>query len=402
MSNSRARSWRRSTLRGNVQSGAAALALASSACGGNAPGDAPGVETRSSELSRHAPVAHVETIGADGALERSGHSLLPVRKQLFVARGVRDDFDTQTNTFPEDVLRLNPRNGNVQARTQRGAERPGGLSYSCAAGDDTRGFYLFGGANYLFELRPDFFASLSVSDALYRFDVPSGRWSQITPPGPRPSARSGCTAAFFDGALYMFAGISRFFDVNAELWKFDPELETWAQLKPEGPVPSPRYKPAVALDEESGRIYYYGGLAFGAEGFARIDDFWVYDIATNRFRELPSGITPVRDQGSMGVLRGPGGKRYVLHVGGDLPTSVSCVGFPQLALATSEIWAFDVEDESWALLEAHGAPRIEYHAGASLNNHFYFAGGWAEEPDPERTCRQEWNPNLFELSLRRR
>lgn len=37
------------------------------------------------------------------------------------------------------------------------------------------------------------------------------------------------------------------------------------------------------------------------------------------------------------------------------------------------------------------APRIEYHAGATLNNRFYFAGGWAEEPDPEQTCRQVWN-----------
>jgi hypothetical protein len=44
-------------------------------------------------------------------------------------------------------------------------------------------------------------------------------------------------------------------------------------------------------------------------------------------------------------------------------------------------------------------PRIEYHAGASIGQSFYFAGGWAEQPDPARTCRQDWNPYIFELSL---
>jgi len=359
------------------------------------------LDVRSAELA-HGLIAKVEVVGEDPVLERSGHSMVEVKNRLYVARGVRDDFDSQTNTFPEDVLKLDRHNGNVRRLVERGAERPGGLSYSCAAGSDEAGetFYLFGGANYVFELRPDFFSSLVVSDSLYRFDVHTRRWTLLEPAGPRPSARSGCTAQFFRGDLYMFAGISRFFEVNDELWKFQPDLGTWTQLFPEGPVPSPRYKPAVAIDERAGKIYFYGGLAFGPEGFARIDDFWVYDITSNSFRQLPSGIAPVRDQGSMGVLAAPGGKRYVVHVGGDVPTDVSCTGFPQLAEATDEVWAFDIAAETWALLETDGwMPRIEYHAGATVKNRFFFAGGWAEEPDPARTCRQEWNPHFFQLSL---
>src|SRR5690606_38219910 len=97
------------------------------------------------------------------------------------------------------------------------------------------------------------------------------------------------------------------------------------------------------------------------------------------------GITPVRDQGALAVLRGPRGGRYVVHVGGDVPSAVSCVGFPQLAAATDEVWAFDVAAETWALLPTEGAmPRVEYHAGASVGRDFVFAGGWAEEPDPAR------------------
>lgn len=380
---------------------AAGVLLALGACGGEAASPAEALEVSRSELLGHELTAHVEALGQSEALQRSGHSLLAVGSRLLMARGVVDDFTTQTNSFPEDVLRLR-RGGSVRSLVERGAP-PGGLSYSCMAADPAQGgaFYLFGGANYLFELDPGFFSSLVVSDDLYRFDLPRRRWTLIEPEGPRPTARSGCTAAFFDGALYMFAGISRSFAVNGELWRLDPELESWTLLTPTGPVPPPRYKPAVALDAEAGKIYYYGGLAFGPTGFARIDDFWVYDIASNQFRELPSGIQPVRDQGSMGVLTAPNGRRYVLHIGGDLPTTVGCVGFPQLALATDEVWAFDIDAEAWTLLDTGGsAPRIEYHAGVTLNNRFYFAGGWAEEPDPVRTCRQVWNPNFYELSLR--
>jgi hypothetical protein len=399
MSSSKACSWT-----GSWRGVAAGLALplALSACGADASGGTESLETASKQLSGSPLTAHVEAIGEATSLQRSGHSLLAVHQGLLVTRGVMDDFTTQTNTFPEDVLRLRRSDGDVRSLLQRGSPPPG-LSYSCAAADQAQGgsFYLFGGSHYLFELHPDFFSSLVVSDDLYRFDVPRRRWTLIEPAGVRPSARSGCTAAFFGGALYMFAGISRFFDVNDELWKFDPELASWTQLTPNGPAPSPRYKPAVALDAQAGKIYYYGGLAFGPSGFARIDDFWVYDIAINQFQQLPNGIQPVRDQGSMGVLSGPDGRRYVLHVGGDLPTTVSCEGFPQLAQATDEVWAYDIEAETWSLLNTGGsAPRIEYHAGVTLNNHFYFAGGWAEEPDPERTCRQEWNPNFYELSLR--
>jgi hypothetical protein len=373
-----------------------------SACGGQAASDDEALGSVGSKLTLGTLVAEVQQIGEDARLERSGHSMVSVGQRLFVTRGVRDDFDTQTNTFPEDVLRIGAHSGHVRALAQRGDEQPDGLSYSCVAADPSRGgsLYLFGGGNYVFELDPDFFASLFVSDALYRFDVPTRRWQLLEPAGPRPAARNGCAAHFFDGSVYMFAGISRFFDVSDELWKYDPGLDSWTQLAPSGPVPPARYKPATAIDESAGKIYYYGGLAFGPEGFARIDDFWVYDIASNSFRQLPSGISPVRDQGALTVLSTPEGKRYVVHVGGDVPTDVSCTGFPQLAEATSEVWAFDIEAETWALVSTQGPmPRIEYHAGASIGQSFYFAGGWAEQPDPARTCRQDWNPYIFELSL---
>lgn len=372
-------------------------------CGAMADDAGPELESRSASLSGGRLEAHFEAIDPKGDVltHRSGHSVVAVKDKLYIVRGVTDDFETQTNTFPEDVLRFNPRSEGLRTLRERG-DAPGGLSYSCAAGESARGgaLYLFGGANYVFELRPDFFPSLVVSDDLYRFDVPRQRWTLLEPEGARPTARSGCTAEFFGGAMYMFGGISRFFEVNDELWKFQPESETWVRLEPEGPVPPPRYKPATALDRAAGKIYYYGGLAFGAAGFARLDDFWAYDIATNSFRQLPSGIDPERDQGSMTVLSAPDGKRYVVHVGGDLPTTVACTGFPQLAEATAEVWAFDIDAETWAVLPVDGpAPRIEYHAGATVKNRFYFAGGWAEEPDPDQTCRQVWNERIFELSL---
>lgn len=389
-----------------ARGGAGALlltcALLGSACGEVA--DTEGTGDVRDGLTHRRVVASFEKIipKGDSFQHRTGHAMVAVKNKLYVTRGVVDDFATQTNTFPEDVLRLQPRAGRVKTLAQRGSPQPGGFSYACAAGDDrgSGSLYLFGGANYVFELRPDFFPSLVVHDDLWRFDVARGTWELIEPTGATPSARSGCAAEFTSGALYLFAGISRFFEVNDELWRFDPATASWSMLEPTGPRPAARYKPAAALDEAEGKIYYYGGLAFGPAGFERLADFWVYDVATNRFRELPSGIAPARDQGAMALLSAPDGRRYVVHVGGDLPTETACVGFPQLASATNEVWAFDIEAERWSLLEKRGpAPRIEYHAGAVLKDRFYITGGWAEEPDPVNTCRQVWNEGFFAMSL---
>ncbi len=387
----------------SVRHVAGALALLGTGCA-DAPEEVASTSVASG-CSRGGIIAQVEQLRVPaGALSpRTGHALASLGGGLFVARGVVDDFETQTNTFPLDLLRVFPHAERVRELPQRGDDEPGGLSYSCMAGSvlPSPSLYLFGGAHYVFELRPDFFGSLVVSDTLWRYDLRARRWSSLSPVGDRPAARTGCVAESFGGFFYMFAGIDRYFNVNNELWRFDPRENQWTELAPNGPVPPPRYKPAVALDQKEGKVYFYGGLAVGAAGFERVDDFWVYDIAENSFRELPNGIAPNRDQGAMGVLGGPMGRRYLVHVGGDLPTDVDCVGFPQRAKATGEVWAFDIAAESWTQLETRGpVPRLEYHAGATVGNAFYFLGGWAEEPDEERTCRQVWSDAIYELRLR--
>lgn len=355
------------------------------------------------------PVAQIERLvpAGDPFLHREGASISAVNNKLYLVRGVAADVETQTNTFPTDVVQLH-KNAKAKQLSQDGASSPGGLAYHCTAADEHDGagaLYLFGGANYVFQARPDFFASLTVSDALFRYDLAHETWQRISTAGARPSARSGCAAELLDGALFMFAGLSRFFVVNNEMWRFDPDSQTWQLLAPNGPLPPPRFRPASALDHETGKIYYYSGHAIGPNFTQpRLGDFWVYDIATNTFEQLPSQIDPPRDEGTISVLEATNGRKYVVHVAGhtESPTQQLCAGFPEaLSPTTDEIWAYDVEARSWSLLETTGdpAPRLHFHAGARLHDEYYFATGWREEPDPVRVCQQVFEENVFRLTL---
>src|SRR5690349_2764445 len=100
-----------------------------SGCGGAASSEE--IETRAAEL-RHGVVAHVDAIAENTALERSGHSVVALDRNVYVARGVVDDFTTQTNTFPEDVWRLRTGSGVLRELAQRGDQQPGGWSYACS------------------------------------------------------------------------------------------------------------------------------------------------------------------------------------------------------------------------------------------------------------------------------
>jgi hypothetical protein len=366
--------------------------------------DGPLRTSRAEVVASDGPIARITELPThgDAFVPRTGHAVASVDNQVFVVRGVTDDVETQTNTFTHDVVRLNPFGAVLHVAAERGAETPGEMSFHCMAGDDrTNGsLYLFGGAHFVFQLDPDFFRSLRVFDQLWRYDVSSKRWSALAPSGVRPAARAGCVADFVGGSMYVFGGLNRFLALNAELWRFDADAGAWTHLEPVGPAPSPRFIPSSAVDAEAGKIYYYAGHVLGPAGFTNVNDFWVYDVATNRFRQLPVGPTPPRDEGALSVLKTPSGKKYVVFAAGHSASSVHCAGFPEDVTATNEVWAFDVEAETWHQLETEGpAPRLQHHRGATLKNHLYMAGGWHDEPDTERVCRKVWNDRFFDLTL---
>jgi N-acetylneuraminic acid mutarotase len=259
---------------------------------------------------------------------------------------------------------------------------------------------LFGGADYVYELDPNFFHSFTPSATLWEYKTSNRKWTALTPSGMAPSARNGCTADAYQGAMYMFGGLGKFLAPNGELWRYDIDANAWAEIAPTGPTPPARFISASVVDPDTGLLYLYNGLALTADGFDPIGDFWVYDIAQNTWRQLESTPAPPRAKGVLSILRGPCDKKYLVYTGGNIDTTVHCEGFDENTTATNEIWAFDVQAETWQKLDTIGtAPRVEFAQGATLNNEQYVIGGWMDVPDPVRICRQVWNETVYKVSL---
>jgi hypothetical protein len=388
------------------------LPLALAGCGftSNTSGEAPAerVEQAASALGRSCtPAAKVEQvrIGGDTFLHRTGHAVARLKDDVYVARGVDDDIDTQSNTFRDDLFRLDPRpgdRGTFDRLSEQGAAIPGPMAYPCMVGDDEGSgtLLLFGGAHYVFELDPNFVSSFEPFDTLWQYRPSGGRWTALAPQGPRPGARNGCNAEFFGHAMYVFGGLGPSLQTNNELWRYDTRAETWTLLPAPGPVPPPRFIGASTLDREEGKIYVYNGLHATAEGFSPIGDFWVYEIATNAWRQLANTPTPPRAKGALSVLRGPCGKKYLVYTGGNIDTTVRCAGFDEDTTATNEIWAFDTEAETWQKLDTVGsAPRLEFVQGVTVRDRQILVGGWFDVPDPAKICRQVWNESVYQVTL---
>jgi N-acetylneuraminic acid mutarotase len=259
---------------------------------------------------------------------------------------------------------------------------------------------LFGGADYVFELNPGFFQSFTPNNTLWSYQLDSQQWTQLTPTGTPPSPRNGCSAVRVGNSMYVFGGLSRFLHPNNELWRYDIAGNAWEQLAPAGPLPPPRFIASAAVDPEAGRIYVYNGLAATAQGFSQIGDFWVYDIAGGAWRQLATAPTPPRNKGVFSELRGPCGKNYLVYSTGNVDTDVRCTGFDEDTTAINEIWAFDLEAETWQQLESVGtAPRLNFAQGATLKNRQVLLGGWYDVPDPVRICRQVWSDAVYTVSL---
>jgi hypothetical protein len=139
--------------------------------------------------------------------------------------------------------------------------------------------YLFGGRD-----------GSDVHDDLWRYDVASGTWAQVTPTGPSPSARFGHNAVWADGiGLVIFAGQGPdgFFN---DLWAFDAATNEWSQLQTAGEKPVPRYGSCAAVGPD-GRLWISHGFTSEGQRFA---DTHAFDFETHAWTdETPVGEAPI-------------------------------------------------------------------------------------------------------------
>jgi hypothetical protein len=124
---------------------------------------------------------------------------------------------------------------------------------------------------------------------LWEYDLALDHWTLVSQTGP--PARFGHNAAWVEGVgLVLFAGQAggTFFN---DLWAFDPDTHTWAELPASGAVPVPRYGSCAAIGPD-GRLWISHGFTEGGQRFA---DTRAYDFTTHAWTdETPVADAPIQ------------------------------------------------------------------------------------------------------------
>jgi hypothetical protein len=139
--------------------------------------------------------------------------------------------------------------------------------------------YLFGGAA----------GSTRLND-LWRFN--GAAWTLMTADGAAgsPPARSqaGVTWDFGRNRLVVFGGSDAAGTELGDTWEWDPSTNVWTDVTPVGPSPSARTYTAITFDPRTGTILLFGGL--DAAG-THLDDTWSFD-GTSWTQLSPIGSLP--------------------------------------------------------------------------------------------------------------
>lgn len=227
------------------------------------------------------------------------------------------------------------------------ANNPGGRQGAATWTDASGNLWLFGGAGY------NTVATLNLMNDLWRYNPSTNQWTWIRgsngpnslgvygtqgvpSPANDPGARefmitwtdAGGNFWMFGGEGYGSAGAS---GKLGDLWKYSPATNQWTWMK--GPnitnvngiygtqtlpaaanFPGGRSAPGSWIDN-TGRLWLYGGLGFGASSQGFLGDLWRYDPATNNWAWMHggTGISIATSFGSMSVpapSNAPGSREF--------------------------------------------------------------------------------------------
>ena len=186
---------------------------------------------------------------------------------------------------------------------------------------------------------------------VWAFDLEAHTWLPFEPPDPKPNNRYG-TAAVFDPqarALVTFAGFTddgRFNDT----WAFDANGNSWTDISPSTDRPLKRCLHHAVYDRRDHRMIIYGGQSVGAQ-----KDIWAFDLSAHTWTEL----TPED---------GPSGRWFAATAYEALSHRFLMFGGNRGGAAgtTDEVWTFDLQTNTWALLETEGPSPLKRTRPASI------------------------------------
>ena len=187
---------------------------------------------------------------------------------------------------------------------------------------------------------------------LWRLDLSTWEWEQLSLKGSSPSARSGHRICVVKGKAVLFGG---FYDTGRDLkyyndlWVFDIESLKWASLGSPGQhCPSPRSGFQLFSDEISQKVYLLGGYSKrldekGEEHGVTHDDLWCLDVPTWTWERVKKqGIAPVKRAGSTVVTH----KRGAVAFGGVVDHEVEN-GEALVSEFFNDLFSFRMDNRRW-------------------------------------------------------
>jgi N-acetylneuraminic acid mutarotase len=307
--------------------------------------------------------------------------------------GSRDDVVNGDVTIYDDLHRFDTAARRWTVLTPNSASPPPRVFAASVAHRPSRRMLVFGGAFF-----GPFFSDFSAYGDLWAYDVDDNAWTELHPANAGPSPRSRPTAWMVDNQMFVFGGVTSFFQVLDDLWVYDLRTNAWTELIPLGAAgsPPPRHEAAADTEAHRGRLVLYGGEAIDeAFQFTVLGDTWEYSLSSGRWRDVtpppPDNVAPPRNYGTAALI---GDSMYLQ--GGDTPGGDDCGAvFPQNP--NRELWRFDLRDRVWEQQFPDGSPlvRLKRTNSARVGDAMYVFAGFDFVCEDPVTPRQIWNLDVY-------
>jgi len=162
----------------------------------------------------------------------------------------------------------------------------------------------------------------------WAYDFDANSWAQMTP-GVAPSARSNPAMAYDSQSdrIVLFGGHNDGTDLD-ETWTYNFNTNTWTDMGP-AVRPSARIVAAMAYDSQSDRVILFGGYAG-----PRLGDTWAYDFNTNAWTNMGPASAPSPRSGAS-MAYDSQSDRIVLFGG-------------HTGAYSSETWTYDYDINTWS------------------------------------------------------
>jgi hypothetical protein len=189
----------------------------------------------------------------------------------------------------------------------------------------------------------------------YLYDPGADAWTSVD----TPFARRFGQAMVYDPAgkrTILFGGAAEWpgSKLFGDIWAYDSQARTWAELVPKGTAPAVRWGHSLAYDPASGKIILFGGVGWKSSGAATFNDTWSFDPATDRWARLKTRGTPPARYGHS-MVYDPSSGKIIMFGGLEAKGRDAAPSLP----VDDKTWAFDPKTKTWAELpQGPGAPGL--------------------------------------------